>query len=391
MMKTLRLLSIAAVVFIACVDRVSAAAAPALVFEQVCRNATLIAAHTCDSSYRLLAATVCGSASPHPGCAGGFFINSLVAQDSSEEIEQVSPCCAGHYCSPFAVCMLPCSVGAYCPSPLRERDDVCYPTVVPPDALLGCGGAHADVLCPAKLFCEEPTAAAFCPKSSICKTGTSDPSECPTGGACAPRSRQATFNFIPAFVVALLCFVYVGLQIVDSNDFHFSAHHETHQDLDTAAEIHAEINDVVQEDSMKNTADALSPEITKRVLSPTYNKAVSPSPATSHSTSDATTLFHSSVDTRIQLLLRNFSLKVSKIDPSTCQRKVLLRNINLCVQPGRVVALMVGRRANVYVTSFCALHIGVTHIHTQFCISQSIMFATSILAGPEWRWQNVAA
>ena len=107
-------------------------------------------------------------------CEAGFFSpdSTNTNRTFNNIFYPVLRCCPGHYCPGGAVCMIPCSVGGYCPEVTTRNSTFCdpYNTVAKP--YLGCGGAETDFPCPARYYCPDTQTMISCPEDYYCPAGT---------------------------------------------------------------------------------------------------------------------------------------------------------------------------------------------------------------------------
>jgi ABC-type multidrug transport system ATPase subunit len=259
----------------------------------ICSNATLLDLHLCDVAqvqhyyqYMLLTndpekvpgSTECPTATSTTGkCAPGFFdpsphhpfyllddsdkSNRDDDDDDDDDDPPSVPCCEGYFCPPSLTCMMPCPLGAYCPTAVavppprgyihsitdysgtyddnnsnsssrKKKNSTmwCAPygyrerietgcggadrwTIVPDPAFPGFpywDGGSGNIFCPGGHYCNTTTAQHRCPKGRFCRRGTTEPERCPLGANC-PHGTEVPLENITGFTLDVMLIAVVWL------------------------------------------------------------------------------------------------------------------------------------------------------------------------------------
>ncbi|XP_074276383.1 ABC transporter G family member 24-like isoform X2 [Silene latifolia] len=132
-------------------------------------------------------------------------------------------CCDGFFCPQGLTCMMPCPLGAYCPSAsLNASTGLCdpYQYQLPPGRNHTCGGANiwADygtskqIFCPAGSYCPTTTEKDACDRGHYCLTGSTTEERCSKLISCKGNTEKQNIQtygiMLIIALVAVLLIVY---------------------------------------------------------------------------------------------------------------------------------------------------------------------------------------
>ncbi|KAH9617007.1 hypothetical protein KSS87_018261 [Heliosperma pusillum] len=172
----------------------------------------------------------CNLTSWVPGCEPGWAC-SVAAEDvnlaDSRQIPartfECKTCCDGFFCPQGLTCMMPCPLGAYCPSAsLNATTGLCdpYQYQLPPGRNHTCGGANiwADystskqIFCPAGSYCPTTTEKDACDRGHFCLTGSTSEERCSKLISCKGNTEKQNIQtygiMLIIALVAVLLIVY---------------------------------------------------------------------------------------------------------------------------------------------------------------------------------------
>ncbi|GAQ89785.1 ABC transporter G family [Klebsormidium nitens] len=150
-----------------------------------------------------------------------FTVPPKYPQDIPRRIDDYAPCCPGFFCPKGLACMIPCPIGAYCPSPgfLTEGSyTTCDPyEYSPPSKAIGCGGADTwgiagqgdQIFCPEASYCPSPTEIRTCDAGRYCRKGSSASRRCSPFVTCDQGTGNQDLHFIGVAIIVILFLVLI--------------------------------------------------------------------------------------------------------------------------------------------------------------------------------------
>lgn len=116
-------------------------------------------------------------------CQAGFFSDKTTGKHFA--------CCPGYFCPEGQLCMIPCRIGSYCPTPLNAVNGICQSPIKCPNYspkpfdVYGCGGSSVEGFCPTGSYCPLANLSLPCPNhTSYCPTGSAQHMTCPSHFDC---------------------------------------------------------------------------------------------------------------------------------------------------------------------------------------------------------------
>ncbi|KAK9755609.1 hypothetical protein RND81_01G037600 [Saponaria officinalis] len=145
------------------------------------------------------------------------------SKDLPDRTQDCQSCCPGFFCPKGITCMMPCPLGAYCPSAtLNKTTGTCEPYTyqIPPgmpNHTCGAADMWSDVVTSDELFCTPGT---FCPSTTqkvscsvghYCRKGSTIEQRCFKLASCNPK---ATNQNIHAYGILIMAILSISLLLV---------------------------------------------------------------------------------------------------------------------------------------------------------------------------------
>lgn len=144
-------------------------------------------------------------------------VNLKDSKNIPSRINNCSACCEGFFCPQGLTCMIPCPLGAYCPTAtLNKITGTCDPynyQLPPGQANHTCGGADKwgdaissdQIFCPAGYYCPTTVQKISCGSGHYCRKGSTYQKKCFNKGSCKPMSTTQDITVFGILFIVALC------------------------------------------------------------------------------------------------------------------------------------------------------------------------------------------